>query len=143
MQLERKELEGKRPLLVVSSPVTIDESLVDPYGNHLNHAMALRLFELERVRILESHGIPYDQLAERFGILFFVHQLEAIYPRQAFLGDTLDVVSSVYPKSASLIFHNKLQKQGQDVIEAFITLAAVDIKTSRPARIPKSLLELF
>lgn len=146
MRINRAELATEIPILIARSSIVVDESMIDPYGNHLNHALGLRIFEKQRLGILEVHGIAPATMGEKLGVLFFVHDVEATYKRQAFLGDKLQVDSELYRKAVTLIFHHRLHKKDDpvSVIDAYVTLAAASSGlNARMARIPESLIELF
>lgn len=140
MPAERPELRGKIPIVELKGLRVVEPEMVDSYGNHLNHASALKIFEDERMRLLEVHGMPEQEMERIFGILAFVHEIHAKYNQQAFLGDHLEVLSSVYPRLASLVFHQRLEKQGKNVLDALISLAVVNTR-GRPTRPPKNFLD--
>ena len=77
---------------------------------------------------------------ERHGLLFMVHELAVKYHRPARLNDMLSVSAEVVKLGhASLVFRQRVERDGELLVEADVTLALVERGRMRPARIPEEL----
>ncbi len=80
------------------------------------HANYLRYFERGRSEVLESMGVPMDQIA-RPDCRLVVYEARIKFRRPATLGDTIDVVSSMQKASDyRLTFRQQIRLRGEDTV---------------------------
>ncbi len=80
------------------------------------HANYLRYFERGRSEVLESMGVPMDQIA-RPDCRLVVYEARIKFRRPATLGDTIDVVSSMHKASDyRLTFRQQIILHGEDTV---------------------------
>jgi len=135
---EKYKIEGMKPVAVYTNPVEIPEKYCDSYGNHLNNALALKLFEEERTRLFDKTGAH----TEDYGLLGYVRQQAPMYLSQIFAGEVLDLRTTLYVAGAAAIFHHVIEREGKPVLDNLVEFAIVDIE-GRPARIPQQLIDQF
>ncbi|HEA30877.1 MAG TPA: acyl-CoA thioesterase [Leeuwenhoekiella sp.] len=107
--------------------------------HHGNYASYL---ELARIEWLENVGFSYKKL-EANGVMLPVYDLKFSFKEPAYFDDTLTVETSLaaLPR-ASIIFDYKIYNSDQKLITtAQTTLAFIDVKTRRPIRCPKPILD--
>lgn len=133
--LEQKEL------LAESTEKYIIETDIDPYGQHLHHTGALKLFEKERIRIFEEHGgMPVKRMAEEHGLWGFVYESLVRYNGQIAKGAEVEVTSRVFHSRPTLLsFHQTISMGGQNLVEAIVDVALVN-RGGKPTIIPDSVL---
>jgi len=109
-------------------------------GGVVFHAQYLAFMECARSELLNAAGIDLARFAERHGLLFMVHELAVKYHRPARLNDMLSVSAEVVKLGrASLVFRQRVEHDGELLVEADVTLALVERGRMRPARIPEEL----
>ena len=109
-------------------------------GGVVFHAQYLAFMECARSELLNAAGIDLARFAERHGLLFMVHELAVKYHRPARLNDMLSVSAEVVKLGrASLVFRQRVERDGELLVEADVTLALVERGRMRPARIPEEL----
>jgi len=109
-------------------------------GGVVFHAQYLAFMERARSELLNEAGIDLGRFAERHGLLFMVHELAVKYHRPARLNDMLSVSAEVVKLGrASLVFRQRVERDGELLVEADVTLALVERGRMRPARIPEEL----
>ena len=109
-------------------------------GGVVFHAQYLAFMERARSELLNAAGIDLARFAERHGLLFMVHELAVKYHRPARLNDMLSVSAEVVKLGrASLVFRQRVEHDGELLVEADVTLALVERGRMRPARIPEEL----
>ena len=109
-------------------------------GGVVFHAQYLAFMERARSELLNEAGIDLGRFAERHGLLFMVHELAVKYHRPARLNDMLSVSAEVVKLGhASLVFRQRVERDGELLVEAEVTLALVERGRMRPARIPEEL----
>jgi len=109
-------------------------------GGVVFHAQYLAFMERARSELLNAAGIDLARFAERHGLLFMVHELAVKYHRPARLNDMLSVSAEVVKLGrASLVFRQRVERDGELLVEADVTLALVERGRMRPARIPEEL----
>ncbi len=80
------------------------------------HANYLRYFERGRSEVLESLGVPMDQIA-RPDCRLVVYEARIKFRKPAMLGDTIDVVSSMQKVSEyRLTFRQQIRRHGEDTV---------------------------
>ena len=134
MKLERETLSEREPILVLNNPWIISQEYVDTYGNHLNEAKALIIFEEERMKLFDK-----DRLS-KFGVLAFVREQHARYHAQVYEGESVDIETSLYVEGARLYFIHQMRREGIVVLDDLVEAAIVNGQ-GRPTRIPQMLLQ--
>lgn len=113
-------------------------------GGVVFHAQYLAFFERARTELLNSLGFDLAQLADEGRILFLVHEACLRYRRPARLNDLLEVSAEVAKLGhASLVFHQRVERAGELLVEGEVTLALADRERLRPARMPAELKRLL
>jgi len=88
------------------------------------HANYLRYFERGRSEILESIGIPMNQIAQP-DFRLVVYETHIKFRRPVFLGDRIEVLTSMLRESEyRLNYEQKIRRQGED--EALV-IGRVDV----------------
>lgn len=107
--------------------------------HHGNYASYL---ELARLEWLENIGFSYKKL-EAQGVMLPVYEINFSFKYPAYFDDILTVETSLakLPR-ASIIFNYKIFNSDQKLItSAQSTLVFMDVKTRRPIRCPKPILD--
>ena len=113
-------------------------------GGVVFHAQYLAFMERARTELLNQAGIDLAQLVERRGVLFVVYDLKARYHEPARLNELLTVTAEIAKMGrASLVFHQRVERNARLLVEADITVALVSRDTMRPARMPPELQQAF
>ncbi|HZQ72492.1 MAG TPA: tol-pal system-associated acyl-CoA thioesterase [Burkholderiales bacterium] len=109
-------------------------------GGVVFHAQYLAFMERARTELLNAARIDLAKLAAEERVLFLVYDLNARYHQPARLNDLLNVTAEVAKMGrASLVFHQRVERGPQLLVEANVTVALVDRDRMRPARMPKEL----
>jgi acyl-CoA thioester hydrolase len=109
-------------------------------GGVVFHAQYLAFMERARTELLNAAGVDLARFAERRGLLFMVHALAVKYHRPALLNDMLSVSAEVVKLGrASMVFRQAVERAGELLVEADVTVALVERGRMRPARIPEEL----
>ena len=106
------------------------------YGNYAEY------FEVARVEALRELGITYKNM-EDDGIMLPVVRFEIDYKRPAYYDDLLSIKTKIPESPNSKIhFEYETYNQNQELLNtAKTTLVFVDIKSGKPTRSPKELVE--
>ena len=106
-------------------------------GGVVYHAQYLAFMERARTELLNEAGIDLAALAERRGLQFMVAELAVKYHRAARLNERLSVSAEVVKIGrASMVFRQRVERAGELLVEAQVTLAVVDRGRMKPARMP-------
>ena len=104
------------------------------------HAQYLSFMERARSELLNEAGIDLAAFVERHDTLFMVHRIDVKYHRPASLNDLLSVSAEVAKMGrASLVFHQRVERGTELLVEADVTLALVERRRMKPARVPDEL----
>ena len=104
------------------------------------HAQYLSYMERARTELLNEAGIDLARLAEERGVQFMVASLEVKYHRGARLNELVSVSAEVVKIGrASVVFRQLVERSGELLVEAQVTLAVVDRGRMKPARMPREL----
>ena len=104
------------------------------------HAQYLAFMERARTELLIARGIDLARFADERRVLFLVYELRARYHAPARLNEMLSVSAEVVKMGrASLVFRHRVERAGELLVEADVTLALVDRDRMRPARMPEEL----
>jgi acyl-CoA thioester hydrolase len=111
-------------------------------GGVVFHAQYLAFMERARTELLNAAGIDLARFVERHGILIMVHRVDVKYHAPARLNDLLSVGAEVVKMGrASFVFRQTVERDGELLVEADITIALVDRERMKPARMPQELAE--
>jgi tol-pal system-associated acyl-CoA thioesterase len=109
-------------------------------GGVVFHAQYLAFMERARSELLNAAGIDLARLLGRHRVLFLVYQIVVKYHQPARLNELLSVSAEVVKMGrASLVFRQRVERGGELLVEADITLALVDRDRMKPARMPQEL----
>ena len=109
-------------------------------GGVVFHAQYLAFMERARTELLNEAHIDLAHLAAERGVLFLVHELSVRYHQPARLNELLSVSAEVVRMGrASLVFRQRVERGGELLVEADVTLAVVDRHRMKPARMPAEL----
>ena len=104
------------------------------------HAQYLAFMERARSELLNEAGIDLARFVERNGLLIMVHDIHVKYHLPARLNELLSVSAEVVKMGrASFVFHQRVERGAELLVEADVTIALVDRKRMRPARMPTEL----
>jgi len=109
-------------------------------GGVVFHAQYLAFMERARSELLNAAGIDLARLLGKHRVLFLVYQIVVKYHQPARLNELLSVSAEVVKMGhASLVFRQRVERGGELLVEADITLALVDRDRMKPARMPQEL----
>jgi acyl-CoA thioester hydrolase len=109
-------------------------------GGVVFHAQYLAFMERARTELLNAARIDLARLAEEKRVLFLVYDLSVRYHQPAKLNELLTVSAEVAKMGrASLVFHQRVERGAQLLVEADVTVALVNRDSMRPARMPREL----
>ena len=104
------------------------------------HAQYLAFMERARSELLNEAGIDLARFVERHGLLIMVHDIHVKYHQPARLNELVSVSAEVVKMGrASFVFHQRVERGAELLVEADVTIALVDRKRMRPARMPAEL----
>ena len=109
-------------------------------GGVVYHAQYLSFMERARTELLNEAGVDLASLVEKHGVLIMVHRIDVTYHLPARLNELLSVSAEVVKMGrASLVFRQRVERDGELLVEADVTLALVERQRMRPARMPPEL----
>ena len=109
-------------------------------GGVVFHAQYLAFMERARSELLNAAGIDLARLLGKHRVLFLVYQIVVKYHQPARLNELLSVSAEVVKMGrASLVFRQRVERSGELLVEAEITLALVDRDRMKPTRMPQEL----
>jgi len=109
-------------------------------GGVVFHAQYLAFMERARSELLNAAGIDLARLLGKHRVLFLVYQIVVKYHQPAHLNELLSVSAEVVKMGrASLVFRQRVERGGELLVEADITLALVNRDRMKPARMPQEL----
>jgi acyl-CoA thioester hydrolase len=109
-------------------------------GGVVFHAQYLAFMERARSELLNEAGIDLARFVERHGVLVMVHDLRVKYHQPARLNELVSVSAEVVKMGrASFVFHQRVERGAELLVEAEVTLAVVDNSRMKPARLPEEL----
>lgn len=138
---ERAQEVESRELLTEANRTYIIKDDIDPYAKHLHHTGPLKIFEKERVRIFEEHGMSVEEMAGLHEIFGFVWELTIRYSGQVLEGEKIEVVSRVFQTRPTILsFHQTMKRNQVAVVEAVIDAAFVNGR-GKPIKIPQQIID--
>lgn len=109
-------------------------------GGVVFHAQYFSFMERARTEFLNAAGLDLARFADTHQVLFLVHAIEARFHAPARLNEMLSVSAEVGRIGhASLVFRQRVERDGQLLVEADVTLALVERAGMKPARMPAEL----
>jgi len=109
-------------------------------GGVVFHAQYLAFMGRARSELLNAAGIDLARLLGKHGVLFLVYQIVAKYHQPAHLNELLSVSAEVVKMGrASVVFRQRVERGGELLVGADITLALVNRDRMKPARMPQEL----
>lgn len=113
-------------------------------GGVVFHAQYLAFMERARTELLNEAGIDLARMAEETGAIFFVHEIRIRYLRPALLNERLNVSAEVVTMGrASFVFRQRVERNGELLVEADVSVATVHRGTKKPVRMPQMLSQAF
>jgi acyl-CoA thioester hydrolase len=104
------------------------------------YAGYLRFLERGRTEWLRALGMEQRRLAQEDGLAFAVHSLAIEYLKPARLDDLLTVVTEVQSLGrAQVAFAQRIERQGETLVEATVRVACLDLRRMKAAALPKDL----
>jgi acyl-CoA thioester hydrolase len=104
------------------------------------HARYLDFMERARTELLNESGVDLARVAESHGVQVMVSELGVKYHRAARLNELLSASAEVVKIGrASIVFRQRIERAGELLVEADVTLAVVDRARMKPARMPTEL----
>lgn len=105
-------------------------------GGVVYHSNYLNFFERARTEFLRQQDFSQQELFSQ-SLAFVVKRIEIDYKLPARLDDLLNVETTLSElKKATLIFKQRLWKDGDCLSEANVTVACVDLIKMKPVAIP-------
>ena len=130
-------------MLKFSTPIRVRYADTDKMGvvYYSNYAV---FYEVARTELFRSIGIPYSKL-ETEGIAMPVVELISHYHKSAHYDELITVEATVEerPTAKVIIKYRILGPTGELLNDGQTTLVFVDMKTGRPTRAPKYVLDAF
>jgi len=106
-------------------------------GGVVYYANYLKFMERARTEWLRSMGHSQAELAEQFGFVFAVVEVNVNYRRPARLDDELTVSCLPVPEGRVSIRFKQVIRRGADTLaDGEVRVACVDAKTFRPRALP-------
>ncbi|MEA3460571.1 MAG: thioesterase family protein [Bacteroidota bacterium] len=102
------------------------------------------LYEMGRTEMIRGMGLPYIEL-EQAGIVMPVFSVESKYRKVLNYDEliTIETTLKEMPAARMEFFHKIYNEDGGLAHEAKVVLVFMNMKTSRPVRAPKALLDLL
>ncbi|QIW16428.1 tol-pal system-associated acyl-CoA thioesterase [Pasteurellaceae bacterium RH1A] len=108
-------------------------------GGVVYHANYLHFFERARTEFLRQAGFSQQALFAE-NLAFVVKKMEIDYQFPARLDDLLQVETTILElKKASMVFLQRLYKEGQCLSQAKVTVASVNLEKMKPVALPSAL----
>ena len=107
-------------------------------GGVVYYANYLKFMERARTEWLRALGHSQAELAEQYGFVFAVVEVQVNYRRPARLDDELTVTCLPVPEGrASIRFKQAIKKGDQTLADGEVRVACVDAKSFRPRALPE------
>jgi acyl-CoA thioester hydrolase len=109
-------------------------------GGVVFHAQYLAFMERARSELIGEAGIDLARFVDRHGVLFMVHRIDVTYHLPARLNELVSVSAEVVKMGrASFVFHQRVERGAELLVEADVAIALVDRRRMKPARMPAEL----
>lgn len=104
------------------------------------YAGYLRFLERGRTEWLRALGVEQFRLAQEAGVVFAVRSLNIEYLKPARLDDVLAVLTELtLPGRAQVTLKQRIERDGETLVEATVRIACLNTKTMKPAALPAAL----
>ena len=104
------------------------------------YAGYLRFLERGRTEWLRALGVEQFRLAQEAGIVFAVRSLNIESLKPARLDDVLTVLTELtLPGRAQVTLKQRIERDGETLVEASVRIACLNTKTMKPAALPAAL----
>jgi len=104
------------------------------------HAQYLAFMERARTELLNAAGVDIARIVDKHGLQIMVHHLSVTYHQPARLNELVSVSAEVVRIGrASIVFRQTVERTGELLVEAQVTLAVVDRARMKLARMPAEL----
>ena len=104
------------------------------------YAGYLRFMERGRTEWLRALGIEQMRLAQEAGIVFAVRSLNIEYLKPARLDDLLAGVTELtLPGRAQITLGQRIEREGETLVEASVRIACLDARKMKPAAMPEEI----
>ena len=109
-------------------------------GGVVYHARYLAFLERARGEWLRAHGVEQAVLRDQDDLVFAVRAMDLEFRAPARLDDQLQVsVRLLECRGASLVLAQRVERDGQLLVEASVRIAALRASSFRPCPIPPAL----
>jgi len=109
-------------------------------GGVVFHAQYLAFMERARTELLNAAGVDLARIVDKHGLQIMVHHLSVTYHQPARLNELVSVSAEVVRIGrASIVFRQTVERTGELLVEAQVTLAVVHRARMKPARMPEEL----
>ena len=109
-------------------------------GGVVYYANYLRFLERARTELLRGLGFEQAGLARDAGIAFAVRSLQGEYLKPARLDDLVEVVTSIGELGkAQVVFKQRIEREGELLLDATVRVACLDLAKGKAAAIPKEI----
>lgn len=106
------------------------------------YANYFKFCERARTEWLRGGGFDQARLKAERHIVFVVSSVQGDYLAGAELDDSLEIVTHIEKLGrASIVFAQQVERQGQTLFRARVTVACVDWRQRKPAPIPEDIRE--
>lgn len=114
------------------------------WGGVVYHSNYLKFYERARSDFLRHKNITQIELKEKLNIAFVVSAMEIKFLKAAKMDDLININTKIDAiKNASIIMEQEIFCDNILINKAKVTLAIIDLKTRRPIRVPKLIIEAF
>jgi YbgC/YbaW family acyl-CoA thioester hydrolase len=126
----------------VTLPTVVRCTEIDVNG-HVNNAKYVEYLEWGREEWYDRHGFTYERL-RALGAVTVVVNINLNLRRPCRQGDVLRIVTGPERRGrSSFVLSQRIEKDGEVVADALVTLVTVDPTTGRSRRLPEDFAALF
>ncbi len=112
-------------------------------GGIVYYVNYLKFMERARTEMMRSLGFAKVAVSNE-GVLFVVKDIAVDYRAPAQLDDELVVSAKLVSHGAArLCFEQRVERQGQTLVEATVTVACVAAQSLKPRRLPKNMFAVL
>ncbi len=134
-----RDRSGKPPGAEFRIPVRVYFEDTDA-GGVVYYANYLKFCERARTEWLRHRGFEQGRLLRQDGIAFVVRKVGADYLAPARLDDELQVVTCIERLGgASIVFAQSIERDGERLFEAHVTVACIDLARHAATAIPREI----
>lgn len=105
------------------------------------YANYLRFFEEGRTELLRGMKVDLRELRDKEGMVFVITRVECDYKAPAVYEDEITVTTEISETTAArIVFKQEIRRGPELLVAAAITGCAIDLKTFKAVKLPKSLV---